>query len=621
MKLRPLLLNLAMTAVSVGIGLVLVEGGYRLYLWATTPPPAPIAVEGPAPTYSFYNRSHWEFDREFGYRYPPGRRLLHGSVTDGRLSTCDEIDTINARGNIGPIRGDYDSAELKILLFGDSFPAFITDGETFPSILQTVLRDQAGVDAHVVNFGRDGTGVLQMFDLAAAMVPEWKPDLVIVTFISDDLDRVRIWRTVTEVDGEPRILVTDHPDPRPGLERAADAFVLFPEASRDWCDATLAAGGTAPELDALNQRYLRMRAHAVRPRPDYLTLGHSFTLGRVLTGNPFETVRQAGRPWSLPRVALRDYRDDPGFVAAMRALEESGVPMLLIHLPIAPELMEGQPMLLGFQQELWRSLEAATGQRSHRLADHIVPPLDDPLAMSHQPTDHHPSPFGMRVYAHAITRILAAEGVLPELPEGLDHPQPATSDRTAAEVVLVRSDLRCPFRLLRDDEAGTGTDGPPWEWPLWQIYRHYRPPPPLLIDPASHPDPADGAPPGCSFDLVEVPTGPVPDLDWRIGHNLFFGDDFWDRDLTFRLRLRASAPIRFSSAALALADGHDEARTPIPALNEEWQTFEVTMPVRPGITTLRLWFQLTREGPIHGEGLWEMSSAEAFLSPASQEDE
>jgi len=615
MNLRAALLNLATVAVSVLVGLVLVEAGYRLYLWSVTPAPQPVAADGPAPSYSFYNRSHWEYDRALGYRYPAGRKLLHGSVTNGRLSTCDEIDTINERGNIGPIRGDYDSAELKILLFGDSFPAFITDGETFPSRLQAVLQDRAGVDAHIVNFGRDGTGILQMFDLAAAKVPEWRPDLVIITFISDDLDRVRIWRTATEIDGEPRILVTDRPDPRPSLDWAADAFVLFPDASPEWCEATLAAGGMAPELAALNERYLRMQARAGRDRPDYLTLRHSFVLGRVLSGNPFqEVVRRTGRAWSLPRVAFRDYRDDPGFVAALERLRDSGVPLILIHLPIAPELMEGQPMLLGFQEELWRSLEAATGQRSYRLAEHIVPPLDDPLAMSHQPTDHHPSPFGMQVYANAITRILAEEGILAEVPEGLDQRPPA-ADPDASGVVLVRSDLRCPFRLVRD-----GADASAWEWPLWQIFRHYRPPPPLRIDATSlssaDAGPGGDEPPGCSFDLLEVPAGPVPDLDWRIGHNLFFGDDFWDRELTFRLRLRATAPIAFSTAALVIADGHQEARTPIAALDAQWRTFAVSLPVQPQTTTLRLWLQFTHEGPIEGTGRVEMSAAEALLSAA-----
>ncbi|MEQ8346448.1 MAG: SGNH/GDSL hydrolase family protein [Sneathiellaceae bacterium] len=610
---RETFLNALLLGLSVIVGLVLVESTYRVYLWVASPRPATVLAEGEAPpSYSFYDRSHWEYDERFGFRYPPGRKLLIGSVADGRLTSCDQIDTINARGNIGPIRGAYDDAALKILLFGDSFPAFITDGETFPSRLQTVLRDKAGIDAQVVNFGRDGTGILQMFDLAAAMVPEWKPDLVIVTFISDDLDRVRIWRTPTWVGGEPRLLVTDRPDPDPDLGHATDAFILFPEADRDWCDRTLANGGISPELEALNGRFLRMRRNARQALPDYLALNHSFVLSRILKGNAFADTSSGG-PWNLPRVRLTDYRDDAGFVKALQALRDTGVPLLLIHLPIAPELAEGEAMLLGNQEALWKSLEAATGQQVHRLADHIDPPLADPMAMSHKATDHHPSPFGMQVYANAIARIMAQEGILPALPEGLSRPVPAVA--ADAPVALVRSDVRCPFRIRDLDKEGA----PDWEEPLWQIFRRYRPPPPMRVAvDRTEAAAGDRTLPACRFDIT-APTADAPaGLDWRIGHNLYFGDPFWNRTLTFRAQMRASVPMQFGNAALAIANGDAEVRTPIPALDGAWREVAVSLTVPPQTTTLRLWLVLTQDSAISPVGQVEMLGPEVVLSGPAQ---
>jgi len=74
-------------------------------------------------------------------------------------------------------------------VFGDSWAAFQQENRNWPLFLQDVLEARLGKKVHVVNFGRDGYGILQMFDLAATKIVEWKPDLVLFTFITDDLSR------------------------------------------------------------------------------------------------------------------------------------------------------------------------------------------------------------------------------------------------------------------------------------------------------------------------------------------------------------------------------------------------------------------------------------------------
>ena len=100
-------------------------------------------------------------------------------------------------------------------------------------------------------------------------------------------------------------------------------------------------------------------------------------------------------------------------MAALEKVLASGVPIVMIHLPIAPELAAGSPDYSGTQRALWSSLEEAVGQKALRLEDYMPEAaLKDPLRLSHTATNHHPSAFGMQVYADAITEILRQAGFL-----------------------------------------------------------------------------------------------------------------------------------------------------------------------------------------------------------------
>ena len=74
----------------------------------------------------------------------------------------------------------------------------------------------------VINFGRDSYGMLQMFHLANAMTKEFKPDLIIIAFITNDLTRARFWRTVNYIKGEKRLLTTTQPICKAALRNSID---------------------------------------------------------------------------------------------------------------------------------------------------------------------------------------------------------------------------------------------------------------------------------------------------------------------------------------------------------------------------------------------------------------
>ncbi len=79
-----------------------------------------------------------------------------------------------------------------VLAVGDSFTfgADVADRETWPTYLQ------ADVGRRIVNGGVPGYGLDQMVLQAERVVPAVRPDILVVSFIADDLDRMemsRVW--------------------------------------------------------------------------------------------------------------------------------------------------------------------------------------------------------------------------------------------------------------------------------------------------------------------------------------------------------------------------------------------------------------------------------------------
>ncbi|MFN0044488.1 MAG: hypothetical protein ACKVSF_14900, partial [Alphaproteobacteria bacterium] len=251
------------------------------------------------PNIGVYGASHWEFDKEFGFVYPAGRKIPQSNIAGDRIVSCDVIRSIDERGNIGHHPGSWETAEIRILVFGDSFPAFYANGQTFPIKLQAELEQRTGKRVHILNFGRDGTGVLQHWRLAAAMIEQWQPDLAIFTFTTDDLDRARIWRTVTRIDGEPRILTSVTPDPDPPIEVAQDTFVYEPRATYEWCQAALKNDGRDPLVADLVFKQRRMIRENGYDISGPYSLTHSFLLAALRHGNPYASGHR--ETFTIPR--------------------------------------------------------------------------------------------------------------------------------------------------------------------------------------------------------------------------------------------------------------------------------------------------------------------------------
>jgi lysophospholipase L1-like esterase len=420
--LRQGLLYIAIIGVSVLFGFVFSESGYRLVLINQNP--AEFASEdnigdrastGDRPSVWFLEKSRWNYHPKYGYAYGT-ETIRGGSAFGGKIQSCWYWPA-NNRGNMGLIRGDYNSADLKVLVFGDSFTAQVDTGlnplgVTWPDFLQEYLTKETGLTVHVVNFGRDGTGLLHMVDLARDMVPKWKPDLVVFSFITDDFTRDRFFRTPTVIDGRERVLTTIINTRNPSLKDGTDTAIVHSGATKEWCEREQASVGPSddPVLREMEATVLQAKAHGAG-KPTVTTMDRSFLFDRFVHGTPFHTTYSRMLPTQNPRHKMMSFMEDARFTKGVESLKALGIPIASIHLSTYDELVKDEIMMGSNQDEsLVRSLKPAFGNAVFYSAEYGKVAPDQLTKIKRSPNDTHPSVFGMQYYAAAVTRILIENG-------------------------------------------------------------------------------------------------------------------------------------------------------------------------------------------------------------------
>lgn len=390
----------------------LLEAGYRFILKQDVPERFAYADVG---MIQAFDVSHWNFDQKFGYGYPPKRKIAHTAITDGKVASCTLIDVINERGNIGPIEGSYEDAELKIAIFGDSWSAFNQNSLTWTDILQRKLEKFTGKSTHVVNFGRDGYGLLQMFDLSVHELPKWKPDIAVYAFITNDLARVRTWRVIEERDGqEDRILTTFQPSADPDISTTYDTFLVHGAATHEWCLSAKASGERDSVIEALERKYQRARRPGGAQPANIMATNVSYLWNRVRHGDPFKNIPDK---FSFPSLTIDSYAEDEQFVEAVKAAKADPADKLLFHMAFYPEVIAREEYILNFREErLLNSLLDITGMPVIETLANVTLPLENPERMNSSPDNFHPSLWGMEFYADVFIKGLVKQGLISPAP-------------------------------------------------------------------------------------------------------------------------------------------------------------------------------------------------------------
>lgn len=397
--------SLVFVSISCAIAFAATELGLRIYLEYRYP--ANFQQPSQSSTFLFFRDSAWTYDQEVGYRYKPDHVWMGGFVQNGRLLGCNSQSRTDARGNMGSSGAGYDDAEVKVLVFGDSVTAQPADNVTYPLLLERALSERLGRRVSVMNLGRDGYGMLQMVDLAVREIPRWKPDLVLINFITDDVDRDRFWRTEMTIDGHARVFTTPIADPAPPPALRVDTMLLAPGSSQAWCDQIRLQKdqGADPILAQLLQTY-RATANATSAKPAFWDLDYSLVAETILHGDPFAFVWQRIPRSTNPRIR-RDRYDDARLAAGMKTLEGYGVQVHYVHLPIYPEVKSGSYDPTMYKAALLADFERLAGRPALKNLPYMQVASDDVDRFPVSQYDHaHPSPFGILRWQQSRPRTL-----------------------------------------------------------------------------------------------------------------------------------------------------------------------------------------------------------------------
>jgi len=93
------------------------------------------------------------------------------------------------------------------------------------------------------------------------------------------------------------------------------------------------------------------------------------------------------------------------------AIEETGIPYVLFHLAIYPEIKAAREFIMNYTEAaLANSLRQLTSRDIHETTKYIRMPVENPDRMIKSETDYHPSRWGNELYADAVAEMLIRNG-------------------------------------------------------------------------------------------------------------------------------------------------------------------------------------------------------------------
>lgn len=205
--MRKVLVNSLIVVISVVLTYAVLEIGYRVITYIQL-------SHGYEPFTVWWTDQPLHLaDDEAGYRYPTDANVRYTQTEPPDVSVYATNVLTNNDGMVGTIDVPLEKGEreYRIALIGDSFTAGVFNDHPWSGVLQSLLDDDADLRATlnvdritVLNFGLEAIGMEQFDDVYAYRAAEYDPDMVIVSFISDDLRRRFLWEGVTQIEQDGR---------------------------------------------------------------------------------------------------------------------------------------------------------------------------------------------------------------------------------------------------------------------------------------------------------------------------------------------------------------------------------------------------------------------------------
>jgi len=391
-----------LVVVSIIVALILSEGVYRSYVVFSY---AKKTADSNFKAYLISDQREI-YDQQYGYSYCPNKDISVLGIENNKATSWVQ-HTFNEFGVPEVDATDFKRAQEdkvpqgpRILVLGDSFTSVSYGGETWVSLFSKRLKEKLGPNAQVLNFGRDGYGVLQMLELAAGKIETWKPNIILFAFITDDLHRRKFWRkTVLKGESGYAYVIYDPADD----EKSFDSrYIWFIDrrVTKKWCEKAMKNGGEDPLIATMTAAFKKMRNIDLnKEAPDFF-VAQPFIFNRLICGQP--VIRRSkfhGENLSFSK--------DSGLKTAIDKLNKSGIPYYFVHFPMLHE-MERHVRWLPSPDDLrlTNELFAMTGHKTILF-------LGDYLHLSREqlgrfpicPQDLHPSKEGIRYYADAMINL------------------------------------------------------------------------------------------------------------------------------------------------------------------------------------------------------------------------
>jgi hypothetical protein len=195
MRYKNFLLNSALVVASIAISYLVLEIGYRVYSFKHIHEQVTDRLVQ-AVHDSTSNDSRWTYDPVVGYRYTPNKTWEFNSKELQARYSVNEHGLVADDIDSSPYPVKKPSDEYRIALVGDSMVAGVDNYLRMSDLVQDYLNRSevwrafvGGKFTRVINFGMDGTGLVQWGPSYRSEARQFSPDLVIVNFILDDVMR------------------------------------------------------------------------------------------------------------------------------------------------------------------------------------------------------------------------------------------------------------------------------------------------------------------------------------------------------------------------------------------------------------------------------------------------